>query len=196
MIAINNFQKGQSASSYTTDGAFAKSCNLDVFSQLGIAKINYLPTGYSTNLVGLPIDFANNTDSNHRYMYFSDDQENVYRFDTTTPAISVFGSGKGNNIEYYDHRLYAIYRNTINYYDFGTSSWNILTSAFSNLNVKDNHFMYYYKGDGLLYIAGAYNVGFKISTIDSSGAFTQSAFSMPIDYKPISLTGAGDYLLI
>lgn len=51
MISIKDFHKGQSMSPYLTDGAFAKSANLDVFSQPGIARINYLPVKKSGTTV-------------------------------------------------------------------------------------------------------------------------------------------------
>ena len=51
MIEINNFQKGQSASPYTTDGAYAKSANVDVFSQLGILQASQLPVKKSGSTI-------------------------------------------------------------------------------------------------------------------------------------------------
>lgn len=42
-MLINNFQRGLTSSPYAVDGAFAKSAGLDVFSQPGIARINYKP---------------------------------------------------------------------------------------------------------------------------------------------------------
>jgi len=194
-ININNFHKGLSSSPYTTDGAFSKSQNLDVFSQLGIARISYLPVGYSTNLEGLPISFAHNSDQKY-FLYFADDQENVYRINTNSGAISKIGDGKGNNIEFFNNRIYAVKRDTISYYDFDAESWSNLGETFSSLSTKDNHFMFVSRNDGKLYICGSYSSGFGIASLTTGGSWTQMAFTLPKEYKPISMTEMGEYLII
>ncbi len=42
---INNFQRGQTTSPYTSDGAFWRSANLDIHGLPGMARINYATTG-------------------------------------------------------------------------------------------------------------------------------------------------------
>jgi hypothetical protein len=196
---INNFHKGQSSSPYINDGAFAKSQNLDVFGQPGIARINYLPTGYSTNLTGLPISFATNSDQ-AATIYFADDAEDVYSMVTTTGAITKIGDNKGNNVEYFQLAdtgyLWATYRNTVNKYDLAATTWSDSTFTLSSLAVKDNHFMFVSKNDGKLYVCGTYSSGFGIGSLTSANSWTQMAFTMPKGLKPISITEIDRYLII
>jgi hypothetical protein len=95
-LVINQFYKGQTSSPYTTDGAFWKSCNLDIHGQEGLARINYKPTGVSSSESIMRTGFG--LDSLDK-MYFTDvvtDSTNgcVKYFDMTTKAIDKLGSAK------------------------------------------------------------------------------------------------------
>ena len=95
-VIISNFQKGQSSSQYVTDGAYAKSQNLDVFSQQGIARINYLPVDQdgSTEIADIPTSIDRDDDStNILYVGSQDDVVQQYAISTGNVPIP---SGKGN----------------------------------------------------------------------------------------------------
>jgi len=200
--SIKDFYKGKATSPFVGDGAFANSSSLDVLSQPGMAKIGLLPvSGSQTALTGFPIDFAQNTNDSAS-LYFAGDDENVYRLTVATMAISKLDSSRGNNCAVFNNdnvaNLYSVYRKKLYKYTIATTTWSeIGTNAVTSLDVKDNHAMFVSRNDGRLYIAGTFTSGtFGIGMLDSADSFTQKAFVIPAEFKPIAINELGLYLVI
>lgn len=200
-LIINNFHQGQSFSPYTSDGAFAKSQNLDVFSQLGIARINYLPTACAGTFLDLPVCLVRASNSTTT-IYMSDDSGNVFSANSslTTPDFSTtYTDTTGKYIIHWKGYLLGANTTALEY-------WNTpnFTTFGSALTSTPEHFIFESKNDGKLYIcAGRY-----ISTLEenagqnfdpSNGAtftHTAAAFTLPENYQAIGLSEMGSYIVI
>lgn len=91
MISIKDFHKGQASSPYVNDGAYSKSANLDVFSQPGIARINYLPVKKSAasganEVTELIYSFARNPSDHIASSWYDPTTNGANYNDWTNPA--------------------------------------------------------------------------------------------------------------
>ena len=134
-IVIDNFHKGQSSTPYITDGAYAKSANLDVFSQPGIARINYLPTKESsTTVTAKPTCIVADPAVANR-LYAADDGGETYVSTDVGDSWAALTANKGKYIVVWKDHLIAVgYSNgAINTYGplSGTPAWNTAVGSTS-----------------------------------------------------------------
>lgn len=199
-ILINNFQKGQSSSPYLLDGAFSKSQNLDVFSQKGIARINYLPTASSGAATDLMRHFSPASNSATTF-YSTDDSDNVYVIDPTASPFTISQKEgiaadsvlhwKGyllgftvSNLKYFDSP------NWVNFADTDTFSSAVGHPFLNSIN------------DGKLYFCSGRDIDVLIEDTNfnpsdnATYTFTKGVFTLPEGYMARGISELGIYLVI
>lgn len=203
-LTINNFHKGQSTTPYTTDGAFAKSQNLDVFSQPGIARINYLPVKLSASTgdhaVGsLPISFTHSPESEYVF-YFACIDNNVYKAAASGSTITkVSVAARGKYIAVWKGFLIAAYGTKVWAMNLSTEVWTELDTA---LSAGNSRYMIVSKNDGNLYICNQSNIASLVedTTFDPTNAATYtlnpSHFSIPAGYVASALKEQRENIII
>ena len=201
-IRINNFHKGQSSSPYVADGAYAKAANLDVFSQLGIARINYLPTKESgTTITATPTCFAADP-ANASRLYVADSGGETYVSTDRGDSWAALTANKGQYIVVWKDHLIAVgHTSAINTYGplSGTPAWLAIGST---TNVAD--FIFVSENDDKVYILH----NNKVDTLEevagqdfddaTGGTFTLSAgvLTLPEGYEGICLSEQKENILI
>lgn len=204
MITINNFQQGQSSSPYLTDGAFAKSCNLDIFSQEGMTRINYLPTAGSASPNDIITNFSKKYSSTTNF-YAADASSYVYSIDPTTSphTITPFATTVGQYI--FDWKGYLLGfpdgSSVIKYWN-GTA-WASLSGLPSFVGAT-NHFYLHAIRDGKIYFCSENNIGVleEVSGSDfdptnsSTFQWTYNAFNIPENFQAAGLSELGKYIVI
>jgi len=201
-IHLNNYQKGQTSSPYINNGAFSRAQNLDVFSQPGMARINYLPVAYDTDtdsLADIPVSVARQ-ESILTNVFIGSQDNKVYLYNTSTTKITDRGTG-GKFVT--DWKGYLLGAGTgvgdIKYWTTPTT-WANLADG-SSLGVGE-HFLFKSSQDDKLYICN----GQKIAVVDedtdfdpsnaATHSFTAAAFTLPEGYLSYSITDLNDRLVI
>ncbi|MFA5197674.1 MAG: hypothetical protein WC437_04635 [Patescibacteria group bacterium] len=213
-LIISNFQKGQSRTPYMADGAFAKSQNVDIFSQEGIARINYLPVAYSGSagnaVTDLPTQFEIDP-YNANIIYFCDNSRDVYSFNTSTNTVTKIGTNKGNQIKVWNDYLIAIRDSSIgaiNCYGLAGGSWSTITGL-NGVAGDYEHYILSSSKDGKIYIANNFtNTTFKIATLvevagkvftpsdNTTWTLSATAFALPERWKATGLSEIGRYIVV
>ena len=210
ILRINNFHNGLTSSQYSYDGAFYKAVNLDVFSQRGICRINYLPIQETTDvLIGdnIPLNFAKNPDS-ATDVYATTTNSRVLVSTDSGDSWSSLATNKGGHCIVWKDHLFVAGTTALNSYGplSGTPAWN----SFQTLNNTTEHFMFHSKNDDKLYICNgkdANGKGVVASLEQKSGqnfddgtsatyTWTGATLLLPEGYAPRCITEQRESLLI
>jgi len=198
-IIINNFHKGQTSSPYVADGAYAKSANLDVFSQPGIARINYLPDTQATSpFTARPSCIV---DRNNLTLYAADRESKTYVTADGGATWAALTASKGKYLAYWKGHLFAVGNNaTINTYEVSVPEWGTIADPTTDVA----SFIFVSKNDDKVYIANANyvatveeNAGQNFDD-DDAGTYTltNKALTLPEDATITCLAEQRENILI
>ena len=126
-IHLNNYQKGQTSSPYINNGAFSRAQNLDVFSQPGMARINYLPVDKDSGgiITDIPTSIFQRTQDQVFYVACKD--EKVFTYTASTGAVAALGTA-GQSVVYYKGYILADGVTNLRYWVSGTT-WSKLKDS-------------------------------------------------------------------
>ena len=206
-LNINNFHRGQTSSPYLSDGAFSKSQNLDIFSQKGIARINYLPTAGASDPTDL-IRWLTRASNSATTFYGADDSSKAYVIDPTVATHTVTAKGtSGKYVFHWKGYLLSISGANLKYNSTGTT-WVNLDGNPTISNSPDALFVLESVQDGKIYIATGNNINILYETgaddfdptdatsfNDNNWAGTSDAFSLPEGYKATGLAELGIWII-
>jgi len=205
MITINNFKKGQTTSPYTSDGAFARCKNLDVASQPGMARINYLPV-----LAGTPASLLTSCSVDTSGNLYMAGGGYAYIVAVGTPGITdITGTGgtasaalsigfwEGYNISAITTKLrYSTIAAPSTWADFDTDEPTTMTDL-------STHNIFTSEWDGHLYVTnGKYvarlrKVGATFNPADDATyIWSSDAFELPPGYTAIGISEIDNLLVI
>ena len=201
MIEILNFHQGQAETPYMTNGVFAKTQNIDIFSQKGIARINYLPVDKDgdNEIADMPVSIARKDDSNN-ILYIGSQDNVVQEYAISTGAVTNLGSG-GKFVTYWKGSILGAGTGVgnIKYHASGTTWTNIDgTSA----TLAGEHFWFKSSYNDILYICNGRSIGTIQEDTDfdptasASFTYTQSALALPEGYLSYSIADLNDRLVI
>lgn len=201
-MIISNFQQGLSPSPYVAGGAFAKSVNLDVFSQEGIARINYLPSAVTGTMADLPL-FASKLSTDASNFLVADDSNNAYLVNVSAGTFSGQGSATcGKYVLSWKGYTIGIaaakpqYLSGTTWTDFHNSPTFSASSAY--------HYPFISRNDGKIYICSGRYIDVLSETAgqnfnpasDSTFGLSAGAFKLPEEYIAVGLAELGSYLVI
>ena len=201
-MIISNYQNGQSSSLYTSDGAFSKSVNLDVFSQQGIARINYLPSAVTGTMANLPL-FASKLSTDTSNFLVSDDGNNAYLINASAGTFS--GQGSATCGKYaLSWKGYTINFTTAKPQYLATNTWTDFhgSPAFSASSAY--HYPFISRNDGKIYICSGRYIDMLAETAgqdfnpasNTTFTLTAGAFVLPEEYIAVGSAELGQYLII
>src|SRR3990167_1348244 len=210
MLIIKDFHQGQSSSPYVRNGAFARSQNLDVFSQSGIARINYLPVAATGTIDDLLISITRSSVSPTTF-YAASNSNKAYVIGPTTNPVTISGllesnPTSGKYVLHWKGYLLTFTTNNLKYFD--TPNWTNLAGSplFSQATI---HNYLVSKNDGRVYFCdGRYisvlyetsGQNFTPSNVatfnDGNWSGTHQVFTLPEEYQALGLAELGRYLII
>jgi len=208
MITINNFQKGQASSPYLADGAFAMSKSIDIHTQPGILRSNFLPT-----LAGTPGHLLTSYAVDNASVLYMAGNDYIYTvdYDNATPAITSIKGTAPNDVDALGVAVWEGYLlgqelAKIRYAALATPSvWGDFDATTpTTLTSLVEHNIFNSVWDGSLYVTNGQYIA-KLSlvsgatfdpTSDATYSFADDAFKLPKGYFAMGISEIDNMLVI
>jgi hypothetical protein len=210
--SINNFQRGQTTSPYTSDGAFWRSASLDIHGLPGMARINYAPTevtGTSPSaLSSIIVDFASSFGTGAD-LFLSEQGKPTKRILATAFTPSNIGATTFSSYHVRAWKGYVIATGTTTIRATKITgamdqAWTSMAATTGSITNIEAHKMLKSSADDKLYICNGRYVGVlyenEEETFDPTDTdtftFTADALRLPSNYQAQSLEDFGRFIAI
>lgn len=204
MISWKNYHEGQTSSPYTQDGSFAKASNIDIWGQLGIARVDFLPKAVKTGLTNYPTKFTKEADTAAKL--WTNDGNSLYQSNDEGETWAVVSGGSaGSHPTYWKNTIICPHGNDLDAYKLAGTTWvnNVSGANIFNISTSE-HFVLPSKMDDKVYVADGAGISVLEEntgqTFDPASAatftFTQHSLPLPDNYNALCLAEQRENLII